>query len=155
MLHDPAKSRGTITHLPSKWLLPHSVYRGVKERFPFNFLGNTWTSLRQPCTKWRWGFGIKMNRPHTLTLILTLGLTLIQGFSIIFSCGPHWAEDSSKIDVWGPNDHHCPMYFYVYWGWQRAKQVWFAGRIWPTGRHLRRPALIITLILILTNPNPN
>ena len=24
---------------------------------------------------------------------------------------PRRAEDSSKIDVWGPNDHHCHMYF--------------------------------------------
>ena len=67
---------------------------------------------------------------------------LVQGFSIIFSCGPRKTEDSSKIDVWEPNDHHCPMYFYVYWGWQRAKQVWSAGRIWPTGHHLRRPGLV-------------
>ena len=35
------------------------------------------------------------------------------------------------------------MYFYVYKSWQRAKQVWSAGRIWPTGRHLRRPAIYI------------
>ena len=33
-----------------------------------------------------------------------------------FPCGPQRAGDSSKIDVRGPNDHHCPMYFYVYWG---------------------------------------
>ena len=65
-----------------------------------------------------------------------------QGFSIIFPCWPQRAEDSSKIDVWGPNDHHFPMYFYVYWSWQRAKQVWSAGRIWPTGRHLRRPGVV-------------
>ena len=62
-----------------------------------------------------------------------------QGFSIIFSCGPQSTKDSSKIDVWGPNDHHCSMYFYVYWSWQRAKQLGSAGRIWPTGCHLRRP----------------
>ena len=68
-------------------------------------------------------------------------VALDQGFSIIFLCGPQRAEDSSKIDVWGPNDHHFPMYFYVYWSWQRAKQVWSAGWIWPNGRHLRRPAL--------------
>ena len=37
-----------------------------------------------------------------------------QGFSIIFSCGLQRTEDSSKIAVWEPNDHHCPMYFYVY-----------------------------------------
>ena len=71
---------------------------------------------------------------------------LMQGFSIIFSCGPQRAKDSSKIDVWGPNDHHCPVYFYVYWSWQRAKQAWSAGRIWPTGRHLRRPALMAPLV---------
>ena len=68
-------------------------------------------------------------------------VALDQGFSIIFLCGPQRAEDSSKIDVWGPNDYHFPMYFYVYWSWQRAKQVWSAGWIWPNGRHLRRPAL--------------
>ena len=66
---------------------------------------------------------------------------LEQGFSIILLCGPQMVEASSKIYVWGPNDHHCPMYFYVYWSWQRTKQVWYAGRIWPTGRHLRRPGL--------------
>ena len=55
-------------------------------------------------------------------------LVLSQGFSIIFSSGPRRAEDSSKIDVWEPNDHHCPLYFYVFGSWQRAKQVWAA--IW-------------------------
>ena len=68
---------------------------------------------------------------------------LYQGFSIIFPYGPQRAEDSLMIDVWGPNDHHFPMYFYTYWSWQRAKQVWSAGRIWPAGRHLRRPVLYL------------
>ena len=58
-------------------------------------------------------------------------LYLWQTFSSTFSCGPQRAEDSSKTDVWGPNYYHCPMYFYVYWSWQRVKQVWSAGRIWP------------------------
>ena len=62
-----------------------------------------------------------------------------QGFSIIFPCGPQRAEDSFKIDVWGQMIIIVLCYFYVYWGWQRAKQVWSAGRIWPKGRHLRRP----------------
>ena len=66
---------------------------------------------------------------------------IFQGLSIIFSCGPQRAKDSSEIDVWGPIDHHYRMYFYVYWSWQRVKQAWSAGRIWPTGRHLRRPAI--------------
>ena len=79
-------------------------------------------------------------------LVFKLGSYLIQGFSIIFPCRPQRAEDSSKIDVWGPNDHHFPMYFYVYWSWQRAKQVWSVGRIWPTGHHLRRPDLIHSLL---------
>ena len=71
---------------------------------------------------------------------------LLQGFSIIFSCRPQRVKASSKIDVWGPNDHHCAMYFYVCWSWQRAKQVWSAGRIWSTGRHLRRPGLLLISI---------
>ena len=68
---------------------------------------------------------------------------VIKGFSIIFPCRPQRAEDSSKIDVWGPNDHHCPMYFYLYWSWQGAKQVWSAGQIWPMGCHLRRLVLML------------
>ena len=66
---------------------------------------------------------------------------LEQGFSIILSCRPQRAEDSPKIGVWGPNERHCPMCFYVYWSWQRTKQVWSVGRIWPTGCQLRRPGL--------------
>ena len=68
-----------------------------------------------------------------------MGMGFEQGFSIIFPCGPQRAKDRFKIDVLGPNDHNCPMYFYVYWSWQSAKQVWSAGWIWPRGRHLRRP----------------
>ena len=79
-----------------------------------------------------------------------------QGFSISFPCGPQRAEDSSRINVWGPNDHHFPMYFYVNWSWQRAEQVWSAGRIWPTGSHLRRPdvrPLKLDFVFSITHPH--
>ena len=80
-----------------------------------------------------------------------MSLDLCQGFSIIFSCGPQRAKDSSKIDVWGPNDHNCPMYLFVYWSWQRTKQVWSVGQIWPKGRHLRRPDLCDSNFLIIAH----
>ena len=39
-----------------------------------------------------------------------------------------------------------PYVLLCFWSWQRAKQEWSAGRIWPTGRHLRRPDLGYHLI---------
>ena len=52
-----------------------------------------------------------------------------------FSGRPQRAKDSSKIDVWGPNENHCPMCFFELWSWLMAwaKQEWLAGQIWPTG----------------------
>ena len=82
-------------------------------------------------------------------------VTMSGVLSYFFFCGSQRAQDSSKIDVWGPNDHHCPMYFYVYWSWQRAKQVWSAGWIWPMDHHLRRPALHVCVNTHHVSSMPN
>ena len=44
------------------------------------------------------------------------------GLKIYFSC---------------PNEHHCPMCFYVFQSWQKANQERSAGQIWSTGLLLR------------------
>ena len=127
--------------------------------------GRTWESLKQ---KYYWKTSSLIIALYALLLICmhtksykryhyeacTAGV-------LYFSCGPHRTEDSLKIDVGGPNDNRGPLYVYVYCSWQRAKQVWSAGRIWPMGHHLRPPDCISkdfdkhTFKLVVSSPPEN
>ena len=51
--------------------------------------------------------------------------------------GQRQLKDRCMRAKWTP----FPYVLLCFWSWQRAKQEWSAVRIWPTGRHLRRPGL--------------
>ena len=51
-----------------------------------------------------------------------MAIYLHPGFSIIFPGRPLRAKENSKTDAQGPNQHHFPICFNVFWNWPRAKQ---------------------------------
>ena len=66
--------------------------------------------------------------------------TLGQGFLVVFPGRPRRAKNSSKIDSWGPNKHHCfILYFvYVFWRWPVAINEWKVDWIWaPCRLHIK------------------
>ena len=72
--------------------------------------------------KYRWR-GHKLLLSNSVSVCEAVDLE----FSTNFSGGPQRAEESSKINGWGLNEHHCCMCFYVFHSWQGAIQECSGG----------------------------
>ena len=63
---------------------------------------------------------------------------LLKGSQLSFLVG-HEGPKRVADTCPGPNKHHFPICFYVFWNRPRANHEELAGLIWPVGHHLRTP----------------